>query len=112
IVRSLGRGRAAALTGTTPEASRMPPAKAARSRSPQGANARYSRSVASGSGGVPVLMPDRSLPEVRVQRLPSPAHFSPGFRASRDQTVWAGLGTLPAREATVLARPGERRSSE
>src|ERR671914_302092 len=52
MVRSLGRARAAALTGTTPEASRMPPASAARSRRPHGASARYSRNVVSGSIGV------------------------------------------------------------
>src|SRR5215207_10921157 len=112
MVRSLGRARAAALTGTTPEASRIPPARAARSRRPHGASARYSRSVASGSGGVPVLMRDRFLPEVRVQHLPLRAHSLPAYRAFPNQTAWAESDRPPARAATALARSAEHRSSE
>src|SRR5690606_4570162 len=52
MVRSLGCAREAALIGTTPEASRMAPASAVRSRRPHGGSARYSRNVTSGSGGV------------------------------------------------------------
>ena len=49
MVRSVGRARAAALSGTTSDASSTAAATAARSRRLHGASVRYSRNTASGS---------------------------------------------------------------
>ena len=89
MVRSLGLARAAALTGTTPDASRIPPANAARSRSPQGASALYSRRVVSGSeeafGAHPCPFPSR-----RSERVSAWANTCPTSSHQAVEREWFG----------------------
>src|SRR4051812_26028277 len=95
MVRSVGRARAAALIGMMPEASRIPPASAARSLRPQGASARYSLRVVSGSGGVPELILGRSLREDRVGLQPWLGPSEPVARGLRGRRAWSRWGMPP-----------------